>query len=373
MRLLHVYSGNLFGGIESILVSMARNRDLYPQLRHEFALCFDGRLSAELSACAAVHMLGDVRASRPHSIAAARRRLASVLAAAPYDAAIFHAPWSFALFATVARRAGVPSAIWVHDVWTGRHWTERLARRQSPALVIVNSEFTASTLGSAFGAVHRAVIRPLVDVTTPATSTDIAAIRRDARTSPSSVVIVQASRLEAWKGHASLLRALATLDTATEWVCWIAGGAQRPAEQRYQHDLRALASELRIADRVRFLGERSDMGHVLAAADIYCQPNLRPEPFGVVLVEALAAGRPVVTVRAGGAVEIVDDSCGRLVAPDDVDALRQALRTLIDDEALRAQLGAAGPARAARISDPSRQLQMLHAALAPIAFRAVAS
>jgi glycosyltransferase involved in cell wall biosynthesis len=114
-----------------------------------------------------------------------------------------------------------------------------------------------------------------------------------------------------------------------------------------------LARKSRVFDRVRWLGERHDVAALLASADLYCQPNLEPEPFGMVFIEALAAGLPVVTSASGGALEIVDESCGRLVAANDRPALAAALRSLIDDRALRAQLAAAGPERARRLCDPA--------------------
>src|SRR5207302_1246255 len=102
---------------------------------------------------------------------------------------------------------------------------------------------------------------------------------------------------------------------------------------------------------------------LLAAADIHCQPNTGPEPFGITFIEALYAGLPVVTTGIGGALEIVDGSCGILVEPGDPAALAAALGRLIEDRDLRARLGAAGPARAAALCEPRAQLQTLAHAL----------
>ena len=66
---------------------------------------------------------------------------------------------------------------------------------------------------------------------------------------------------------------------------------------------------------MRWLGQRRDVPELLAAADIYCQPNVGAEPFGIVFVEALYTGLPVVTTALGGALEIIDASCGVLVPP----------------------------------------------------------
>jgi glycosyltransferase involved in cell wall biosynthesis len=97
----------------------------------------------------------------------------------------------------------------------------------------------------------------------------------------------------------------------------------------------------------------------MAAADVYCQPNTAPEPFGVALVEALAAGTPVVTTGMGGALEIVDERCGIRVPAATARHVASALQRLIDDPALRARLGAGGRVQARRLSDPAARLQQL--------------
>ena len=115
--------------------------------------------------------------------------------------------------------------------------------------------------------------------------------------------------MESWKGHALHLDALAHLRDLPDWRCWIVGGAQRPHEVAYETMLRRRADTLGLAERVVFTGHRTDVARLLAAADIQCQPNTGPEPFGITFVEAMAAGLPVVTTAMGGALEIVDDSC----------------------------------------------------------------
>jgi glycosyltransferase involved in cell wall biosynthesis len=110
---------------------------------------------------------------------------------------------------------------------------------------------------------------------------------------------------------------------------------------------------------VRFLGQRSDAPELLAAADVHCQPNTGPEPFGVAFVEALYAGLPVVSTALGGALEIVDESCGVLVPPGEVGELRAALRGLIADPAERSRLGRGGPARARALCEPRRALDRI--------------
>lgn len=366
MRLLHVYSGNLYGGIETILVSLARHRDLWPGLAQEFALCFDGRLSRELEALRApAHHLGEVRVSRPHTILRARRALAALLASGRFDRVICHAPWSQGLFGGVARRAGVPLVFWVHDAPAGRHWTERWAKRTQPDLAICNSCYTAGLLPALYADVPVAVVYAPVDVSGERLSPiERRAVRAELRTPDEAVVIVQVSRMQAWKGHRAVLGALGKLREQPDWVWWSVGGAQRPEEASYADALVACAGRLGIADRTRWLGERQDVRRLLAAADVHCQVNVTPEPFGMAYVEALAAGLPVVASRAGGAMEIVDDSCGVLVAPGDSDALAAALNRLLVDRSYRARLAANAPARARALCDPGSQMRRLSEALA---------
>jgi glycosyltransferase involved in cell wall biosynthesis len=365
MRLLHVYSGNLFGGIEVALVALARHRAFCPDLVQEMALCFDGRLSEELERTGIrVHMLPAPRASRPHTVARARRALAALVERESFDRVVCHAAWSQALFGGVVRRARIPLVFWAHDAMTGRHWTERLARRVPPDFAICNSRFTAAALKSIYADVSSTVLACAVDVEAPSlTVAELADIRGTLHTKDDHVVIVQASRLEPWKGHTVLLEALGQLADRRDWVCWIVGGAQRTAESTYEASLRELTRRLGIVDRVRFVGERTDVPQLLAAADIYCQPNVGAEPFGVVFIEALAAGLPAVASAIGGPTDIITDACGRLVPPGDASALSATLRMLVADGSLRRQLGRAAPRRARQLCDPSTQIRRLYEAL----------
>jgi glycosyltransferase involved in cell wall biosynthesis len=374
MRLLHVYSGNLYGGIETLLVTMARARALCPAIESEAALCFEGRLSAELAAAGlTVHSLPEVRASRPLTIRRARRALAAVIEAGRFDRVICHAAWSHALFGAVVKRSKTPLIFWAHDVVTGAHWTERLARRVRPDLVICNSRYTADSLGRLYDGVPTIVLAYPVDtnaVTLP--GAERAALRQELRTAADATVLIQVSRMEAWKGHAVVLDALAQLRHVPGWMWWVVGGAQRPEERAYADELVAASRRLGIEGRVRWLGERRDVRRLLAAADVHCQVNAGPEPFGIAYVEALAARLPVVAARSGGVVEIVDDSCGVLVPPGDSKTLAATLERLIVDRAYRATLAAGAPARAHRLCDPATQMRRLAEALTAMSHVGVA-
>ena len=365
MRVLHIYSGNLFGGIETMLLALAEAEAATAdaERRHEFAICFDERLASELRAAGArVHLLGAVRLSRPASAHRARRALAEVLRDGRFERVICHAPWAQAIFGSVVRRSRVPLVFWAHDRMNGRHWTERLARHVRPQLVIANSAFTARTQGALYPGVPSAVVHPPARCLAPARTRRH--VRMSVGTPQHHVVIVQASRCEAWKGHHLLLEALGRLRALPGWTWWVVGGAQRPDEAAYVAELRDAAHRHGIADRITWLGQRPDVASLLAAADVYCQANLQPEPFGLAFVEALHAGLPVVSVQQGGVMEIVDETCARLVPPGDAGALASTLAALIEDADLRQSLSAAAPARARVVADACRQAERLRVVLA---------
>lgn len=361
MRVLHVNSGNLYGGVETILITLARLRGLCPSMEPHFALCHEGRLSGELRESGAqVYLLGRVRISRPWTVWRARRRLRDVLRRERFDLVICHMPWAFAVFAKTARESGQRLGFWAHAFHDGRGWLERLARKVQPDLAIGNSKYTQAGLANLFPHVRQGVVYPPVELkglSEPERWRSV--VREEMGVDENKVVIGQVGRLEAGKGHILFLQALALLKDRNDWECWIVGGAQRPSEQKYLGLLRTTSSRLGIEDRVRFLGERADVQRLLSGVDVLCQPNVSPESFGIVFIEALWAGRPVITSDIGGALEIVDDSCGVLVRPGNAPMLADSLRLLIRSQELRLRLGRAGATRAAELSDPATQMEKL--------------
>ena len=325
MRVLHVSSGNLYGGVETLLRTLAlASADRAGGAVHAFALCFEGRIAEELRAAGApLTLLG------PWRVWEARRSLMALLQREAFDAVVCHAAWPQALFGPVVRTAGVPLIFFQHDALSGSHWVERWARVTSPELALCNSRYTASTLPSVYPRTPWRVLHPPVRDGGPnLTASEPTSLRGELGADAADVVIVHASRMQEWKGQRLLLEALGRLRQVPRWKAWIAGGAQRPEEVAYEEGLKAQALALGLGDRVRFLGQRSDVPRLLRAAEVHCQPNTGPEPFGLAFVEALYAGLPVVTTALGGPLEIVDASCGVLVPPKP-DVLAQALRGLI--------------------------------------------
>ncbi len=368
MRVLHCVAGNLYGGVESVVRTLAACRSLAPGMGAEFALCFDGRLADELRGEGVlVHRLGGVRFRRPWTVWRARRRLARLLRDRGAGVVVTHGCWPQMLFGPVARKEGRGLVFWMHDMARAPHWIDRRAARVAPDLVLANSHATAATLPRLYPDAPFRVVRYPVRAPDLDRAGARAAVRAELGAGPGEVVIVSACRLERWKGHGLLLAALGRLRDTPGWSAWLAGGVQRPHERAYLDELSAAADAAGVAGRVRFLGQRADVPRLYAAADVHCQPNTGAEPFGVAFVEALYAGLPVVSTDMGGAAEVVTGRCGVLVPPGDPAALADALARLIADPAGRARLGAGGPARAAELCDPAAVLPRLERLLRGVA------
>lgn len=367
--ILHIYSGNLFGGIETHLLALIQadiRRSENELNTHHVALCFEGRLSSELKSMGRPPiMLGQARFRYPWTIWRARHRLKSAISRLKIDRIVAHAPWSFRLASPVARKLKIPIALWNHDIISGQNRLESYASKFPPSFIITNSQFTVKGVETHFGRKVNAVIYPVIrfQLSEKPIETRVR-IRNEFSTDLNSVVITQFSRFERWKGQTLLLNALANLKSDPAWTCWIVGGVQKPEELAFLEELKELAKNIGIEDRVRFIGQRSDIPDILSATDIHCQPNLAPEPFGLAFVEALAAGRPSVGINFGGSAEIITPECGRLVPPDDLIGLSKTLSDLIHDPKLRDDLGRHGPARAIQLCDPLQALEQLEKLLA---------
>jgi glycosyltransferase involved in cell wall biosynthesis len=169
-------------------------------------------------------------------------------------------------------------------------------------------------------------------------------------------------RLCRQKGQDLFLRAAAQLAQRWPQVHWVVIGSAD--EAAVGTELRELAGTLGLAEpSVRWTGHTQDMQAAYGALDLLVAPS-RWEGFGLMLVEAMACGTPILGTRAGAIPEVLGESrCGRLVAAEDVDALAAAIGELLSQPGLLAEMAAAGPRRAAAFSwqESAARLDRLYA------------
>lgn len=163
--------------------------------------------------------------------------------------------------------------------------------------------------------------------------------------------------LARWKGQQTFIDALALLPSDLKVRGYIIGGAlyQTDGSQYSLDELRDQAARLGLADKVGFTDYVEDAASAMRALDIVVHASTQPEPFGLVIAEAMACGRALVASEAGGAAEIISVGTNALGhRPGDEKALAQCLTELVNDADLRERLGAAGRLTAERCFDRAR-------------------
>lgn len=251
-----------------------------------------------------------------------------------------------------ARVAGVPVVWHVRDRVADDYLPRRLVRLVRgllvvlPDAILVNSQATRETLGPW---VRRAV--PVTVLPDPYRPERPAAPRSQVR-DPRAPVIALIGRLAPWKGQHVFIDALEALTSARPGLQGRLMGAALFGEDAYASDI-ARRISTSTAD-IRLSPFTGDVGEVLEEVDIVASASVIPEPFGQVVVEAMANGVPVVVPDIGGPAEIVHDGLSGLTyPPGDVLALCDRLQLLCRDEALYRRLAVNGLARAADF-DPER-------------------
>jgi glycosyltransferase involved in cell wall biosynthesis len=153
-------------------------------------------------------------------------------------------------------------------------------------------------------------------------------------------LILCVSRLEPEKDVQALLSSLTNLENHLSYHCLIVGdGSERT-------QMEAFVRNFKIDDRVSFMGYRADVPSIMKASDLFVLP-CPAEGFGLVIVEAMFAGLPVVAINHGGPVEIVvSGETGLLVPRSDIKAISDALITLLEDKSHCISLGLKGQQRA---------------------------
>jgi len=160
------------------------------------------------------------------------------------------------------------------------------------------------------------------------------------------VLLGSFGRLQRWKGQDVFVAAAGEVARARPQSRFVVvGGSVFGLEPEYFEGIRHDAEALGLGDRIRFTGFRTDVPALMSACDVVCHTSRVPEPFGLVIVEAMAVGRPVIATQGGGPSEMIESpSEGVLVPPDDRRALAAAMIALIDDPQRRRALGARGAA-----------------------------
>jgi len=394
VRVVFLSASGEVGGAERVLLDLAASlRRAEPRWELHLVAAAEGPLPAAAAALgvhaqvhpfpAALARVGDAGASAGGSRAGL---LPSLLAAAPgamgwtaglrrrlkaIGADVVHSHgFKVHVLGALALPRGARLVWHVHDYVSGRRVMagvmRRAAGRASAALAV--SDSVAADVRAACGpGLPVRTVRNAIDLARFAPGggrLDLDGLAGMPPAARGTVRVGLVATMGVWKGHEVFLRAVAALDRNLPVRAYVVGGAiyGTAGSQVSVDGLRRLAAELGIADRVGFTGF-ADSAAAMRALDVVVHASTQPEPFGLVIAEAMACARPVVVSAAGGAAEIVAEGRDALgVPPGDVAAMAEAIRRLVVDPDLRSRMGAAGRVTAERSFDRAR----LAADVAPV-------
>lgn len=279
-----------------------------------------------------------------HRAAYAVARLAQVLQSHGAEVTLSWMLKAHLYAAPAARVAGYDGPlVWWQHAFPSSHWMDRLAARSRTAAIGCSSASVAheqrlATPGTRVFAVH-----PGVD---PGRFARPRAARRDG----SAFVVTIVGRLQPWKNQHAVLRAVRiAVRGGLDVRCRIVGAESWGLSAGYESSLRGLACELGIGDRVTFTGHAADVREHLHASSLVVNASAR-EPFGIVVLEAMAAGVPVAAVASAGPAEVIEhERTGLLMADAEPETIAAAIARLAGDRELAMRIGdAAASAASAR-------------------------
>lgn len=169
--------------------------------------------------------------------------------------------------------------------------------------------------------------------------------------------IIMAGCMVPWKGHAPFIEACGQVLDNHDAVILIVGDVP-DNNPSFRHKLERQVLDLGLEDRIRFLGHRTDVASVMDAGDIVVHASTAPEPFGRVIIEAMALQKPVIATDRGGPKEIISNGKeGFLIMPGDPAEMASAIEWLIDNPSLRNEMGRAGKQRVDSMFSVRRHVQ----------------
>jgi len=254
------------------------------------------------------------------------------------------------LLSTYASDSGIPILWHIHDYVSSRRVTGPLLRLRASrcSAAVANSISVAEDLRSiGMGNFNIESIYNGIDTDVFAPygpSIDLDSLAGLPPVTPGVLRVGLLGTFARWKGHEIFLRALSMLSPEIPIRGYIAGGPiyQTNGSQHTIAELKKLAGALGLNGRVGFTGFIENPAAAIRSLDIVVHASTQPEPFGLVIVEAMACGKPVIISNCGGASELVQDRVNALThEPGDAAGMAARILELAEDPRLRIRLGEA--------------------------------
>jgi glycosyltransferase involved in cell wall biosynthesis len=341
--------GERLGGAEEMLWLALRHLDR-SRVEPSVAFLGPGPFAAEVAGLGlGAEVIPAGRLRDPRAFGATVRRLANLLRAHRPDLALAWSAKAQLYLAPAAALAGMRERVlwWQHQIPDG-HWLDRMATRLPARAVGCSSEANRAAQEALRPRRPTFVVNPGIELGDDGagSSNGGSGLRASLGIPPGRTVIGLVGRLQPWKGQDRFLGALAELRRRGNDVHGLlVGGEAYERSAGYGDELRALSERLGLGDRVTMTGQVDDPRPYFELIDVAVNAS-EAEPFGIVLLEAMAAGTPVVAVAAGGPLDVVEPRVSGVLAADgSPPALAAAIAALLADPGRRRAIAAAGRRR----------------------------
>jgi len=360
MMILYVHSSALLYGSDRTLLHLITNLDrerftplvVLPESGPLVAALEEAGAKVHIQPLCVLHrMLNPLYWARfafrvPQSALALRKLIRA------QDVRLIHSNTSHILDGSFAAHlTGIPHVWHIREIHTGLSQVGRLLSRwidaASSAIFSVSQASQEAFFPGRKGDTKLHIIYDGIDVTQfhPERLGD--SVRAEFNLVPDIPLCGVVGRIAHWKGHRTFIDAAAlVLQKYPEARFMIVGDAVTPSDQVLKQELLSHIHQLGLEEAIIFTGLRQDVPDIMAALNVHVLPSEMPEPWGLVVLEAMATGRPVIATRQGGPLEmVIEGKTGYLVPPSDPEALARALLTLFDNPEQAQAMGRAGRAR----------------------------
>jgi phosphatidyl-myo-inositol alpha-mannosyltransferase len=348
-RVLHLINGEYFGGSARVLMnyltSSARRAEV------AVGVLFPGELERRLQASGIETELIVMRSRFDMTATRQVLRLARRWEA---DLVHTHQPRNTLLARLAALSGGPPVITHVHSpafresTRVARNLTtgavDRALASRTRRFIVVSESLRAELRRLGIAEDRIRIVANGIPLPSPASAETRAALRDEFGLPLDEPVVGMVANFRPRKGTELLIQAAGELARAgVPLRVLLVGEAYREGDRDYAAELVALGQGAGLGERITFTGFRADAERLIAGLDLFVLPSRFGEGLPMVLLEAMGSAVPVVMTPVEGIVEVVQDGLnGLLVAPDDVAELRDAMRSLLESPARRADLGAAG-------------------------------
>jgi glycosyltransferase involved in cell wall biosynthesis len=266
-----------------------------------------------------------------------------------------HHDWMIA-----ARIAGVPCLTHERGINAQYDWTDRTLGSRLAAIVPMSGWIRDHMVQRGMPADNIRVLYDGLDPASVQPRVSPAELRAQWQVAPDQAVVGIVGNIREWKGQETVVRALIEVVKRRDVVCFFVGAATQ-GDKPYEEKLKRLVAEAGIERNVRWTGYQRDPASYMQMMSIVIHGSLQPEPFGMVVLEAMAQRKPVIGSGAGGVVEIVvEGETGYTFPPGDSATLAARLLDLLGDPARAAAMGERGFARLQSAFTMDRYMADIH-------------